>query len=324
MCHIPDKDMRSLFRKYSFIIILSAILPLFSGCSTGVEGTKTIRMTKTERRELMPSAEQVFVADMKSDPLSDWQQGKRFLVSDEKAAVVLRSTDGSSDNLKGAVLIYNKVESRRTPAGAEEAVILFSGNGRELRYSTGRSIADSYKELTASDVPMLIDLDLVDKALRLLTGKKVWTMSNLWYDADGNIARGVKYVPVTITGVQPGDKVFPLLVSFKDASGSEFGMWMSVRNDGNQASAGASRWFGNLFSLSDPRLGHQEIDDAVWELICTGKVREGMTKEECRLSLGNPDEVDSGHDWNSTLDIWRYQNGTFLRFQDGKLANFRN
>ena len=51
------------------------------------------------------------------------------------------------------------------------------------------------------------------------------------------------------------------------------------------------------------------MDDAVWEMICAGKVREGMTKEECRLSLGNPDDVDSGHDWNSTLDIWRYENG---------------
>ena len=316
--------MRSLFRKYSFIIILSAILPLFSGCSTGVEGTKTIRMTKTERRELMPTPEQVFVAGMKSEPLSDWQPGKRFLVSDEKASVVLRSANGSSDNLKGTVLIYNKVESRHTPAGAEEAVIIFSENGKELRYATGRTITDSYKELTASDIPMLIDLDLVDKASRLLSGKEVWTMSNLWYDADGNIARGVKYVPVTITGVKPGNKVFPLLISFRDASGKEFGMWMSVRNDDSQSNAGASRWFGNLFSLSDPRLGHQEIDEAVWELICAGKVREGMTKEECRLSLGNPDEVDSGHDWNSTLDIWRYRNGTFLRFQDGKLANFRN
>lgn len=289
-----------------------------------MEGTKTIRMTKTERRELMPSDEQVFVAVMKSEPLSDWQPGKRFLVSDEKASMVLRSADGSSDSLKGAVLTYTKVESRRTPSGAEETVIIFSGNGKELRYATGRTVTDSNKRLTASDIPMLIDLDLVDKASRLLSGKKVWTMSNLWYDADGNIARGVKYVPVTITGVKPGDKVFPLLVSFEDATGKEFGMWMSVRNDDSQSSAGASRWFGNLFSLSDPRLGHQEIDDAVWELICAGKVREGMTKEECRLSLGNPDEVDSGHDWNSTLDIWRYQNGTFLRFQDGKLANFRN
>ena len=43
---------------------------------------------------------------MKSDLLSDWQPGKRFLVIDEKASVVLRPADGSFDNLKGKVITY--------------------------------------------------------------------------------------------------------------------------------------------------------------------------------------------------------------------------
>ena len=316
--------MNSFTSIYFRKILLLAVVLLLVGCSTGIEGTKTIRMTKTERRELMPTPEQVFVAGMKSDLLSDWQPGKRFLVIDEKASVVLRPADGSFDNLKEKVITYIKVEPRRTPAGAEEASILFSGEGKTLYYTTGRSVADSRREVSASDIPMLIDLDLVDKAARLLSGKKVWTMSSLWYDAADNLMRGVKFVPVTITGVTPGNKVFPLRVSFTDSDGMDAGMWMSVRSEGSQAGSGASRWFGNLFSLSDPRLGHPDMDDAVWEMICAGKVREGMTKEECRLSLGNPDDVDSGHDWNSTLDIWRYENGTFLRFQDGKLVDFRN
>ena len=50
----------------------------------------------------------------------------------------------------------------------------------------------------------------------------------------------------------------------------------------------------------------------------------GMTKEECKLSLGNPTDVNSGHDWNSTIDFWQYPNGSYLRFQDGLLVSFRN
>ena len=49
-----------------------------------------------------------------------------------------------------------------------------------------------------------------------------------------------------------------------------------------------------------------------------------MTKEECKLSLGNPTDVNSGHDWNSTIDFWQYPNGSYLRFQDGLLVSFRN
>ena len=93
--------MNSFTSIYFRKILLLAVVLLLVGCSTGIEGTKTIRMTKTERRELMPTPEQVFVAGMKSDLLSDWQPGKRFLVIDEKASVVLRPADGSFDNLKG-------------------------------------------------------------------------------------------------------------------------------------------------------------------------------------------------------------------------------
>ncbi len=103
-------------------------------------------------------------------------------------------------------------------------------------------------------------------------------MSSLWYDAADNLMRGVKFVPVTITGVTPGNKVFPLRVSFTDSDGMDAGMWMSVRSEGSQAGSGASRWFGNLFSLSDPRLGHPDMDDAVWG------------NDLCRQSQGGNDQ----------------------------------
>jgi hypothetical protein len=49
-----------------------------------------------------------------------------------------------------------------------------------------------------------------------------------------------------------------------------------------------------------------------------------MTKEECRLSLGNPAEVDTGHDYSQTLDLWKYNDGTTLWFEDGILTRIRN
>ena len=84
-----------------------------------------------------------------------------------------------------------------------------------------------------------------------------------------------------------------------------------------------SRTFSTLFYLSDPKLRYPSIRRDVWDLIRNESVREGMTKEECKLALGNPDDVATGHDWSQTIDIWNYKNGTFLQFQDGLLTRFR-
>ena len=85
-----------------------------------------------------------------------------------------------------------------------------------------------------------------------------------------------------------------------------------------------SRTFPSLVSIYDPKLKYPQITAETWKLIQEGKVALGMTKEECKLSLGNPSEADSGHDWNNTIDVWSYPDGTCLHFQDGLLVNFRN
>ena len=84
-----------------------------------------------------------------------------------------------------------------------------------------------------------------------------------------------------------------------------------------------SRTFADLFFVADPKIRHSSIRPEIWELICEGKVKSGMTKEECKLALGNPDDVATGHDWNQTIDIWNYKNGMYLQFQDGLLTKFR-
>lgn len=84
-----------------------------------------------------------------------------------------------------------------------------------------------------------------------------------------------------------------------------------------------SRSFSSLFSLNDPKLAYPGITPEIWEIICRGGLTVGMTKEECKLSLGNPKEVDTGHDWNSLMDYWKYDDGTYLLFQDGRLINYR-
>lgn len=120
----------------------------------------------------------------------------------------------------------------------------------------------------------------------------------------------------------PGDMVFPLAVHFHDASSRPAMLLMNLPEA--SGSGVESRSFRNLFTLSDPKEKYPSILPEIWDAICDGHVRNGMTKDECRLAIGNPADSQSGHDWNSTIDIWSYPDGTFLRFQDGILVDRHN
>ena len=300
------------------IITFTACISIL-GCSTGIESTKTITLSRYEKKQMEPTPEEKLLADIEPVKLRDWQPGKCFLVADKRVALVFdAATVGPEDeNLEGVVLEYAGTASKPTPGGLDELVVLFRHGNRVYRYSTGKGAATGV--LTSGDVPMLIDMDIVARVDSLLKGRKVWTLSQLWYDRAGNKLRGRKFVPVTIDSVVPGTMVFPLRIDVTDSAGQKAMFYMNVSNAGIE-----SRTFRNLFSLSDPHDKYPTIDPEEWELIKDGKVRLGMTKDECKLSLGNPSDVDSVHDWNSTIDFWQYSNGTFLRFSDGLLVDFRN
>ncbi len=218
--------------------------------------------------------------------------------------------------MTGRHLAFKGLSHRRLPDASEETVLLLSDEKNEFRLPTGKSPLESRYGVQSSDIPMLIDLDMVKDADRLLTGRKLWIRTALWYDIDGNLMAGRKFIPVTVERVEPGTMVFPLRLTLSDESGLIFIQYMNIGNGSNE-----SRSFAKLFRLSDPRTSYPAISDENWALIQKGKIRLGMTKEECRLSLGNPTSTDSGHDYSSTIDIWKYEDGTFLRFQDGLLID---
>lgn len=72
-----------------------------------------------------------------------------------------------------------------TPGGRQEAVISFSDGNTSYNYPTGKTPEEAMRSVSSMDVPMLIDLSLVEKARERLSGMKLWTRSRLWYDAKG-------------------------------------------------------------------------------------------------------------------------------------------
>lgn len=307
-----------------FIFILSMVI--VTGCSTGIESTKTIKMSRADQKNLHPSAEQQLIDTVRPKTLNQWQPGKLFYITDNRASMVYDffNSDGSRsqiDSIAGLIIAYEGINSEFSPAGEDVGVIVFRKINRDntlsqqrITYNTNQPVS-SINSIIWRDLPLLVDLEMIDQYRELLIGRKLWTRTDLWYGADGLPIRGAKFVPVTISDIVVGDSAFPLKIIFNDGNiTAAMPMNMTGRDSGFE-----SRTFQSLFSLIDPKSKYPDISPEVWELICHGRVKEGMTKLECKLALGAPMEVISGHDWNNLIDIWQYSNGTFLRFQDGLL-----
>ena len=302
----------------------TAILWLFcaSACFTGIEGTKKITLSKDDRKAIQPSDEDLFFQPVAGVPVAKWEIGRPFIATDNKALMIFDQQglplDQDAIKLEGKTLNFSGVESRPAADGSRTLVILFSDGNNIFRYNTGKNVDTAPDDIRSDQIPMLIDRAMIESARKLLEGKQLWTRSPLWYDADGNRIPGRKFTPVTIEAVEPGNLVFPVKLRFKTDDGDRAWAFMNFGN-----SASESRAFANLFYLSDFRKNFPAITDEVWNLICEGKIATGMTKLECKLSLGNPSEVDAGHDYSQTLDLWHYPDGAVLWFEDGILTRFR-
>lgn len=319
---IKRKSNKRWIKSIPIFLGMTFSLFLLSSCFTGIEGTKKITLTREDKKMAQPSEEESFFSGIKPDPLLEWEQGRIFIASDNKALLIFETQDNlfptDTISIKGKLFEFVGVDSKMNAAGNLTVGLLFTDGARTLVYDTNKEFDKAMNSFMSSDVPMMIDSKMVAQVREKLIGKKFWTKSPLWYDEKGERIDGKKYVEVTVTDVEPGNLVFPLRLKIKDAEGNEAFMLMNFGTEGNE-----SRAFHNLFSLTDIRPHYPTISPETWKLISQGKVAIGMTKEECRLSLGNPSDVNSGHDYSQTLDIWQYDNGVVLWFEDGRLTRLR-
>ncbi|MCM1377619.1 MAG: hypothetical protein NC097_00470 [Clostridium sp.] len=317
----PNSNRNHRFLTPFAIVLILTMAPLLSACFTGIESTKKVEMGREDRRQNIPTAEEVFLDSINYLILKDWEVGKKFLTTDDRLVYILDISGNMSDSLKlaGSTLTYEGIGKKQLPDGSYEATVEFSRGNLTLSYPTGKLYSVAIETLTEANMPMLISLDMVRLFDQRLKGLKLYTRSDIWYEGDSTRVKGQKFVPVEITGVTPGITEFPLKVSFKTSDGKNAFMFM---NSGSGVFD--SRSFANNFSLNDIRIKYPRISDEVWNLICNGKVAPGMTKEECKLSLGNPSDLAAGHSYSQTLDIWQYPDGKVLHFADGLLVDFRH
>lgn len=309
-----------IIRRVCMAFATVAVAIILSSCFTGIEGTKKITLSKEDLKLAEVSEEELLLAGVVGVPASEWKAGKRFIVADAKASLLIegRNPEAESHGLsKGDTLIYIKSRTPVGPDGRTRESVVFGLNDALFEFTSGKVGRSGV--IMSDALPGLIDADMIDQSARILNGREMWTLSRIWEDAESGRIDGLKYAKVKVVETLPGDMVFPLKVRFVDDSGREGNMLLNFGNSGKE-----SHSFANMFLLSDPRKKYPSISDTAWDNICRGRAEIGMTKDEVRLAKGNPSDVNTGHDYSKVLLLWTYPDGNVYYFEDGILTGINS
>lgn len=307
-------------RSCANVLCIFAAGTLLSGCFTGIESTKKITLSKDDIKAAMPTPEDLFLSSVKPELMSNWSFRKPFLVVGERGGRLFeprRIESGDCMLHEGDTLFF--LTSRRVilPDGSASESIEFLRGKDEFRYIP-TNIKDD-KEIQSDEIPGLVDPRMLDKIGSLMIGKDFWTQSPLWENETGGKVEGLRFEKVHVNGIEGGNMIFPVKVKFTDSKGENACMLMNFGNSSKD-----SRAFSNLFQLSDPRQEHPSISDEFWKCIQAGNVDFGMTKDECWMAKGNPEDVNIGKDYQHTMLVWTYKDGTILYFIDNILRGINS
>lgn len=313
------------YRLYLTKLSAALVTALFcSSCFTGIESTPRISSDDVRRQRVSSTPEQLFLSDIRPQSPSQWQPGKRFYVADDKISIIFAAGAGTDRPLSGTDIVFERFEQvpSVTGQGATELVFRISGDvsGKLLKYPVAADLK-SLESRERLEVPFTIERSVVDSVDRVMRGNSYYISTPKWYAAaDGRETVGRRHIPVRIDSVSTGTYIYPLRVWFtpSDDTAKTFYIPMTIGTD-----RAATRNFDAVFHFDNPRLRYPRITDDVWELIINSRVRDGMTRDECRLALGAPDSYRTIPVTNAVVEQWSYADGVYLIFEDGLLTRYR-
>ena len=287
-----------------------------TGCFTGVESTPKITDADVRRETTPPTPDETYLHDVRYAPRAQWQEGRPFVVTDAKISrALVPDAYGQRQLAEGDTLRYEGLTPGRSLASELVSDLRFidtGGNGFTFRVDVE---PDSLLQRVVK-VPFAIDCDIVDQTSAKLLGKRFYIVTSARRDSAGTIWRARKFVPVTVDEVAVGTAVNPVRVRIVDEGNPPAYLFINPEARSGR-SAGS---FASMLSLTNPRDRYPLITDAVWENITNNRVSVGMTRQECKLALGAPAEVIQRPGYGYLYEAWRYDNGTYLMFEDGLLV----
>lgn len=299
-------------------IIISACCLSLTSCFTGIESTPRITAKDVERNVPVVNEEAELEKHLHAPVVTQWNRGRRFLITDPKISLIFEKEPAIAS---GEILVFDGITAETSITGDTISVLGFHREGNAaseglLRYKVGVAPGSLSPSFT---LPMSVDLDMVSAAGRVLTGNRYYITSPLRVDRTMTPAKGGRrYVAVTVDNVAPGNADYPLRLDITDDQGNKSSVAMTTG-----ISRSSTRNFDKIFTLSDPRVRYQAITDATWENIVNSRVAPGMTPMECHLAIGTPRDIRKWHNGGCFFESWTCDDGRYLVFVDGFLAEIR-
>lgn len=294
-----------------------AMAALAQSCFTGIESTPRITNSEARRAGVKPTDEGAFATLLLPESPRSWQPGKQWLVTDDKINMLFLGSPSGTEHMKGSVITLSGISPVVSLTGDSVVELQFSAPGiaPRLRYTTDIRTID-WPLRPSLSIPFTVELSAVSSADSLMRGRRLYILSALWCDQNGESVRGLHHIPVEITGVRAGTEALPLMVSFRPIDlGNDIPQQYIYMTYGTGYAA--SRNFDRIFSFTNPREKYPNISNTNWDHIVRSQVAAGMTRNEVRLSLGNPDNIDRGATRGGMqIERWSYSNGMYLIFEE--------
>lgn len=149
---------------------------------------------------------------------------------------------------------------------------------------------------------------------KIIPAKRVVSFEGKLPEAQFNLPR---YTILTIKDIKISNQESLATISLEDRQGVIYTIETDLKYD---VIVRNNNYIEDYLGFGNIQKKYPGITEARWKLISQGELEKGMSTDECRLSIGNPIEIQLKKD--SRFETWFY-NGRTLDFENGSLQRFQ-
>ena len=304
--------------------------------------TNDVRSNKDTRDSL--SIEKKFV--IKNFPtiqVDDWKPGMKFMIEaplqteeDYKRSMLYCDNHFKPQidrlKLKNKILVLDSIVSKSVKRDGFQKTIkqekwyYFSCDKGVFVYSS-YNIIDNESQKCIFNLVYMGDIDI---ARKLLIGKTLYLKKEIDLVSDAGYQNSsLKYCPVKVINIGAGTRQNEPVKIIYEYHRKEYYVCLNLSYTNfyytdYQLDKYDDENFYNIFSFTNPRKKYLNISPVNWDFICRSKVRIGMSKQECKLSWGEPVDINISLGKWGKHEQWVYGSNSYLYFDNGILSSIQN
>lgn len=160
-------------------------------------------------------------------------------------------------------------------------------------------------------LPYLFNVKDIEIARIVLIGVKIW----------GTRDTRFPYSPLTIIGVGIGKSTkYQHEILVIDSQGEKHSLQTNLSLTNSLTLEDEDNLFIDHYKFSNPEKAFPRIPKSDWNLIRQGRIRIGMSKDACKLSWGEPDDINTSRGSWGVHEQWVYPRNKYVYFENGKLS----